>query len=102
MFATVERSTAAICSNASFDVTQIWSYTLRRRFRHELRGLTFLKIARGVVRFDEVPVASIATNMNLSADRIRNRILQRLNDVRARDRRVEVLGDCPPAESDLI
>ena len=26
MFATVERSTAAICSNASFDVTQIWSY----------------------------------------------------------------------------
>src|SRR5215831_10297100 len=25
MFATVERSTAAICSNGSFDVTQIWS-----------------------------------------------------------------------------
>src|SRR5207302_11472992 len=25
MFATVERSTAAICSNASFHVTQIWS-----------------------------------------------------------------------------
>jgi hypothetical protein len=33
--------------------------------------------------------------MNLSADRIRNRIPRRLNDVRARDRRVEVLGDCP-------
>ena len=25
MFATVERSTAAICSNVSFHVTQIWS-----------------------------------------------------------------------------
>ena len=25
MFATVESSTAAICSNALFDVTQIWS-----------------------------------------------------------------------------
>src|SRR5438552_4742597 len=30
MFATVERSTAAICSNAQFDVTQIWSYARER------------------------------------------------------------------------
>src|SRR6478672_10139725 len=42
MFATVERSTAAICSNALFDVTQIYSHTLRGRFGHELRGLTIL------------------------------------------------------------
>ena len=30
MFATVESSTAAICANASFDVTQIWSYAQYR------------------------------------------------------------------------
>jgi hypothetical protein len=29
-FATVERFTAAICSNALFDVTQIWSYARKR------------------------------------------------------------------------
>src|SRR6266480_2380506 len=42
IFATVESSTAAICANASFDVTQIYSHTIRGRFRHELRGLTIL------------------------------------------------------------
>ena len=30
MFATVESSTTAICSNALFDVTQIWSYAQYR------------------------------------------------------------------------
>jgi hypothetical protein len=30
MFATVESSTAAICSKALFDVTQIWSYARER------------------------------------------------------------------------
>src|ERR1700758_1629077 len=35
MFATVERSTAAICSNASFDITQIWSYAQCGRIRYD-------------------------------------------------------------------
>ncbi len=30
MFATVESSTAAICANASFDATKIWSYAQYR------------------------------------------------------------------------
>jgi hypothetical protein len=30
IFATVERFTVAICSNALFDVTQIWSYARER------------------------------------------------------------------------
>ena len=31
IFATVERFTAAICSNTLFDVTQIWSYARERK-----------------------------------------------------------------------
>jgi hypothetical protein len=45
IFATVERFTAAICSNALFDVTQIWSYARERdkksrRVRGTLRLLS--------------------------------------------------------------
>src|SRR4030095_4819373 len=45
IFATVERFTAAICSNALFDVTQIWSYGRERdkksrRVRGTLRLLS--------------------------------------------------------------
>src|SRR4030095_979767 len=77
MFATVERSTAAICSNASFDVTQIYSQGYVEGCDTSCARSPFFKIAGGCAFRITLPVASIATNMNLSANRIRNRILQR-------------------------
>jgi hypothetical protein len=104
MFASVERSTAPICSNALFDAMQISSHAHNVGGRDiTCAGSPFFTIARGVVRSTRLPVASIAADMNLSAARIRNRVPRgdsTMSELAIDESRFWAIVH--PAESDLI